>query len=89
MKLLLFIFFCNLFNIKGLCQHYIQLNGDQKYQKLFDLLAKLEFNQLIIFVQNVRRCRPLCKLLNEEKFSAVDIHCEMPQEQRFVELKKY
>ena len=60
--------------IKGLRQHYVKLRENEKNRKLIDLLDKLEFNQVVIFVKSVPRCTALCKLLTEQNFPAVDIH---------------
>jgi superfamily II DNA/RNA helicase len=51
---------------------------------LIDLLDKLEFNQVVIFVKSVPRCTALCKLLTEQNFPAVEIHRGMAQEDRLV-----
>jgi superfamily II DNA/RNA helicase len=81
--LFLRIFFNNNF-LKGLRQHYVKLRENEKNRKLIDLLDKLEFNQVVIFVKSVPRCTTLCKLLTEQNFPAVEIHRGMPQEERFV-----
>jgi superfamily II DNA/RNA helicase len=70
--------------IKGLRQHYVKLRENEKNRKLIDLLDKLEFNQVVIFVKSVPRCTALCKLLTEQNFPAVEIHRGMAQEDRFV-----
>ena len=70
--------------MKGLRQHYVKLRENEKNRKLIDLLDKLEFNQVVIFVKNVQRCSALCRLLTEQNFPAVEIHRGMAQEERFV-----
>jgi ATP-dependent RNA helicase UAP56/SUB2 len=70
--------------LKGLRQHYVKLRENEKNRKLIDLLDKLEFNQVVIFVKSVPRCTALCKLLTEQNFPAVEIHRGMDQEARFV-----
>jgi superfamily II DNA/RNA helicase len=55
-----------------------------KTRKLIDLLNKLEFHQVAIFVKSVSRCTALCKLLTEKSFSAIEIHHEIPREKRFL-----
>ena len=72
--------------LKGLRQHYVKLRENEKNRKLIDLLDKLEFNQVVIFVKSIPRCTALCKLLTEQNFPAVEIHRGMAQEERFVEL---
>jgi ERCC4-related helicase len=62
----------------------VKLRENEKNRKLIDLLDKLEFNQVVIFVKSVPRCTALCKLLTEQNFPAVEIHRGMAQEDRFV-----
>ena len=69
-------------DLKGLRQHYVKLRENEKNRKLIDLLDKLEFNQVVIFVKSVQRCSALCKLLTEQNFPAVEIHRGMAQEDR-------
>jgi len=66
----------------------VKLNENKKAGKLIDLLKKLEFNQVVIFVKSVLRCTALCSLLTERNFPADEIHREMPQEEWFVEFGK-
>lgn len=73
-----------LFLMKNLCQHYIKLHEHEKYQKVVDLLDKLEFNQIIIFVKSTSGCMSLRKFLLDQNFPAVEIHRAMAQEERFV-----
>jgi superfamily II DNA/RNA helicase len=82
-----FFYYKNL--IKGLRQHYVKLRENEKNRKLIDLLDKLEFNQVVIFVKSVPRCTALCKLLTEQNFPAVEIHRGMAQEDRFVYLLNF
>ncbi|CAF1632031.1 unnamed protein product, partial [Adineta ricciae] len=37
--------------LHGLRQHYVKLRENEKNRKLIDLLDKLEFNQVVIFVK--------------------------------------
>ncbi|CAF1380697.1 unnamed protein product, partial [Didymodactylos carnosus] len=73
----------------GLRQHYVKLRENEKNRKLIDLLDKLEFNQVVIFVKSVPRCTALCKLLIEQNFPAVEIHRGMPQEERLLRYKEF
>ncbi len=66
----------------------MKLREDKKGRKLIDLLKKLKFDQVVIFVNSVSRCTILCELLTEQNFPAVEIHHEMPQEEWFVEFRK-
>eukprot|EP00343_Euplotes_focardii_P009425 CAMPEP_0205823488 /NCGR_PEP_ID=MMETSP0206-20130828/16845_1 /ASSEMBLY_ACC=CAM_ASM_000279 /TAXON_ID=36767 /ORGANISM="Euplotes focardii, Strain TN1" /LENGTH=434 /DNA_ID=CAMNT_0053120713 /DNA_START=12 /DNA_END=1316 /DNA_ORIENTATION=- len=60
--------------LHGLQQYYVRLEEPQKNRKLNDLLDALEFNQVVIFVNSVRRCKELNKLLNECNFPSMCIH---------------
>ncbi|CAF0761167.1 unnamed protein product [Adineta steineri] len=70
-------------------QYYIKLHENEKTQKLANLLDKLEFTQLIIFVKSVSRCIDLCKLLIEQNFPAIGIHSGMAQEERLARYKQF
>lgn len=72
--------------LHGLKQHYIKLTDAEKNRKLFDLLDVLEFNQVVIFVSSVSRCKALTKLLADQNFPAISIHRGINQEER---LKRY
>src|SRR4051812_24437536 len=43
--------------LHGLQQYYVRLKENEKNRKLLDLLDALEFNQVVIFVRAVSRCR--------------------------------
>merc|ERR1712167_456572 len=63
-----------------------------KNRKLFDLLDKIEFNQVIIFVKSQTRAEALAKILNSSHFPSAFIHGRMRQDdrlQRFEEFKNY
>jgi ATP-dependent RNA helicase UAP56/SUB2 len=51
--------------LHGLQQFYVKLSEAQKNRKLNDLLKKLEYNQVVIFVNGVARCKQLNTLLEE------------------------
>jgi len=42
----------------------------------------LQFNQVIIFVKNISRCKELNKLLNECNFPSIAIHGDLEQADR-------
>ena len=63
-------------------QYYIKLAESQKNRKLNDLLDALEFNQVVIFVNDVRRCKTLCKLLQECNFPAEAMYGGLEQKER-------
>ena len=41
-----------------------------------------EFNQVVIFVRDKRRCATLNKILQENKFPAIELHSDMSVEDR-------
>jgi len=75
--------------LHGLKQYYVQLNETQKNRKLHDLLDALEFNQVVIFVNGVRRCKELNKLLNEYNFPSMAIYGGLAQEDRMERYNKF
>jgi len=68
--------------LHGLVQYYVKLAENQKNRKLHDLLDQLDFNQVVIFVSGVRRCKELHKLLVENNFPAIAVHSDLKQEER-------
>jgi len=75
--------------LHGLQQYYVKLEESQKNRKLVDLLDALDFNQAVIFVKSVRRCRELNKLLNECNFPSMEIYGGMKQEERLDRYNKF
>lgn len=78
--------------LHGLVQHFIELKESEKNRKLNDLLDNLEFNQIVIFVNSVRRASELNKLLAECAFPSMCIHSGLKQEdriERYNQFKKY
>jgi superfamily II DNA/RNA helicase len=78
--------------LTGLKQHYVKLEDKQKNRKLIDLLDTLEFNQVVIFVKNVSRCKVLCKLLQDQEFPATAIFGGLSQQERtdrYIEFKNF
>lgn len=72
--------------LHGLQQYYIKLSEGEKNRKLNDLLDKLEFNQVIIFVKNTIRATELDKLLRECNFPSIAVHSGISQEERYVHI---
>jgi len=60
--------------LHGLQQYYVKLTEKQKNRRLNDLLDALEFNQVVIFVNGVRRCKELNKLLQECNFPSIAMY---------------
>ncbi|KAJ1673427.1 Suppressor of the cold-sensitive snRNP biogenesis mutant brr1-1 [Spiromyces aspiralis] len=75
--------------LHGLLQYYVSLQEEQKNRKLNDLLDKLEFNQVIIFVRTTLRAVALQKLLTECNFPSICIHSRMSQEKRIASYKEF
>jgi ATP-dependent RNA helicase UAP56/SUB2 len=65
--------------LHGLQQYFVRLEEQQKNKRLIDLLDALEFNQVVIFVKNVKRALALDHLLNECKFPSMTLH-PLPKE---------
>jgi ATP-dependent RNA helicase UAP56/SUB2 len=68
--------------LHGLQQYYVKLTESQKNRKLNDLLDALEFNQVVIFVNGVRRCKELNRLLVEQDFPSMAVYGGLPQTDR-------
>jgi ATP-dependent RNA helicase UAP56/SUB2 len=75
--------------LHGLQQYYVKLTEAQKNRKLNDLLDALEFNQVVIFVKSVRRCKELNKLLVECNFPSMCIYGGLAQEERLERYNKF
>lgn len=75
--------------LHGLLQYYVKLSEAQKNRQLSDLLDKLEFNQVIIFVKSVSRAIALDKLLNECSFPSIAIHAGLSQVERIENYQKF
>jgi len=75
--------------LHGLQQYYIKLTEAQKNRKLNDLLDALEFNQVVIFVNGVRRCKELNKLLQECNFPSMCMYGGLKQEERLERYNKF
>jgi len=56
---------------------------------LNDLLDALEFNQVVIFVNGVRRCKELNKLLQECNFPSMCMYGGLKQEERLERYNKF
>lgn len=69
--------------LHGLQQYYCELKENQKNRKLTDLLDALEFNQVVIFVNSVRRAQELNKLLVECNFPSMCMYGRMDQTERY------
>jgi ATP-dependent RNA helicase UAP56/SUB2 len=77
----------NKLTLDGLQQYYVNLKENEKNKKLNEILDMLQFNQVIIFVKSISRCRELNKLLNECNFPSIAIHGDLEQEDRIERYK--
>jgi ATP-dependent RNA helicase UAP56/SUB2 len=75
--------------LHGLQQYYVKLTEQQKNRKLNDLLDALEFNQVVIFVNGVKRCKELNKLLTECNFPSMAVFGGLEQEERLARYNKF
>lgn len=75
--------------LHGLQQYFVKLSESQKNRKLNDLLDALDFNQVVIFVNGVRRCKELNKLLLECNFPSMSIFGGLNQEERLDRYNKF
>lgn len=75
--------------LHGLQQYYVKLTESQKNRKLNDLLDALEFNQVVIFVNGVRRAKELDKLLRECNFPSMCMYGGLTQEERLERYNKF
>lgn len=75
--------------LHGLQQYYVKLQEKEKNRKLVDLLDRLDFNQVIIFVSSIKRAKLLNKFLLSETFPSVCTYSQMPQEERIERYKKF
>jgi ATP-dependent RNA helicase UAP56/SUB2 len=75
--------------LHGLQQYYVKLTEAQKNRKLTDLLDALDFNQVVIFVNGVRRCKELNKLLTECNFPSMCIYGGLKQDERIERYNKF
>jgi len=75
--------------LHGLQQYYVKLKENEKTKKLLELLDVLEFNQVVIFLRSVPRCKALDKLLTDQNFPSIAIHRQLPQEERLARYQKF
>ena len=73
-------------HLEKLQQFYVKLEEKEKNKKLLDILDKIQFNQVIIFVNNILRCDTLRDIIHKNGFPSVAIHAELSQEER---IKKF
>ena len=75
--------------LHGLQQHYVNMRDDQKTAMLTRLLDVLEFNQVVIFVATIDRCKELAQVLADLRYTAIAIHSVMSQEDRLTRYRRF
>lgn len=60
----------------------MKLEENEKIKKLTDLLDSLMFNQVIIFVKNVKYAIKLDEILRRDNFPSISIHRDLNQDER-------
>eukprot|EP00769_Ergobibamus_cyprinoides_P001253 gnl/Ergobibamus_cyprinoides/227.p1 GENE.gnl/Ergobibamus_cyprinoides/227~~gnl/Ergobibamus_cyprinoides/227.p1 ORF type:complete len:469 (-),score=249.22 gnl/Ergobibamus_cyprinoides/227:35-1411(-) len=68
--------------LDGLVQHYVEVEPTHKIALVAQLLEKLEYNQVVIFVSGVDRAKTLSEVLNGLSISNCYIHGRMEQTKR-------
>lgn len=68
--------------LHGLKQYYVKLQENEKIRRLTDLLDSLMFNQVIIFVTQVKYAIKLDEILRKENFPSIAVHRELAQDER-------
>ena len=76
-------------HLEKLQQFYVKLKEDEKNKKLLDVIDKVQFNQVIIFVNNIQRCEALCDILNQNSIPSIAIHADLPQEERIAKFDAF
>lgn len=75
--------------LHGLTQYFVELKEDEKTKLLLKLLDEVNFNQIIIFVSKVARCKALTGVLIEQGFPAIGIHRGLVQKERLDKYKDF
>jgi len=75
--------------LHGLQQYYLKVDEKNKTKQLVDILDVLEFNQVMIFVKTVERCKVLTEVLQKSNFPAMAIHARLDQKERLDRYNKF
>ena len=70
-------------------QYKIDLKESWKVNTLQDILNTVSYQQVVIFVNNVKKCTSLYAFLNKQKFSVVSIHSKLSQLERLEQMNKF
>ena len=54
-----------------------------------DVIDKVQFNQVIIFVNNIQRCEALSDILTQNGIPSIAIHADLPQEERIAKFDAF
>jgi len=76
-------------HLEKLQQFYVKLKEDEKNKKLLDVIDKVQFNQVIIFVNNIQRCEALSDILTQNGIPSIAIHADLPQEERIAKFDAF
>lgn len=72
-------------NLFALFVSCLASSGCYRISSLTSVL-RAEFNQVVIFVRDKRRCHSLNKILQESKFPSIELHSDMPADERSVHI---
>lgn len=68
--------------LEGLVQYHVRIDEAKKNRKLHGLLRNLEYNQCIVFVKSLQRCKKLHEVLIENNQPCSMVHGKIPVEKR-------
>ena len=71
--------------LRGLQQRYVKVTDREKNSQICRILDKVEFDQVLIFVNSIERCLRLTDLLKDQNFPAIDMHSGMSQARSFID----
>ena len=70
--------------LRGLQQRFVKVTDREKNSQICRILDKVEFDQVLIFVNSIDRCLRLTDLLKDQNFPAIDMHSGMSQARPFI-----
>lgn len=70
-------------------QYFDEVDFNSKTRRLTELLDDIEFNQVIIFVNQSNNAKKLCRVLNANNFPAIVACTSMPQSERSEAYRKF
>merc|ERR1719263_383268 len=75
--------------LHGLQQYYVECTEQEKIKQLTQLLDKIDFNQIMIFVKSKDRASALGSVLEKAFFPSIFIHGGLKQEERLNRYQKF